>query len=281
VETVPELDLTHVRALVVDDNATNRLILQEALRSWGAQVTEAEDGMRAVARFEAAAMAGQPFDLVLIDCRMPLMDGFQVAEALRHLFPVSEAAVMMLTSDNRSGDVSRARDLGFGSYLVKPLKRSDLLRAIRITLGRPRKADEKKEVAPAATAGERPLQILLADDSEDNRLLIRNYLKNTPHRLDMVENGKLAVEQFVEGRYDLVLMDMQMPVMDGCTATRAIREWEQQQQRPATPIVALTANAMKEDVERTQAAGCTAHVTKPVKKATLLQAIVEFGNGVG
>jgi len=117
------------------------------------------------------------------------------------------------------------------------------------------------------------LRILLAEDSEDNRLLIKTYLKQTPHCLEMAENGEIAVEKFQQGEYDLVLMDMNMPVMDGYTATRTIRQWEAREGKPATPIIALTAFALKEDEQKSIAAGCDAHLTKPIKKKTLLEAL--------
>ena len=114
------------------------------------------------------------------------------------------------------------------------------------------------------------------EDAEDNRTLIEAYFKNTPHRVDDAENGKQALEMFTAGDYDLVLMDVQMPVMDGYQATRAIRAWEQEQGRAPTPIVALTAHALKEDEEESLRAGCDAHLTKPIKKATLLETIAAF-----
>ena len=117
------------------------------------------------------------------------------------------------------------------------------------------------------------LRILLAEDSEDNRLLIKTYLKQSPHCLEMAENGEIAVEKFQQGEYDLVLMDMNMPVMDGYTATRTIRQWEAREGKPATPIIALTAFALKEDEQKSLAAGCDAHLTKPIKKKTLLEAL--------
>ena len=119
------------------------------------------------------------------------------------------------------------------------------------------------------------LSILLAEDTEDNRLLLKAYLKQTPYRLDFAENGEVACGKFKVGRYDLVLMDMQMPVMDGYTATGTIREWERANHRPPTPIIALTAHALQGDAQKSLAAGCTAHLTKPIKKATLLAAILE------
>ena len=129
---------------------------------------------------------------------------------------------------------------------------------------------------------ERPLRILLADDSADNRLLIRAYIKKTSYVLTEAENGQIAVERFVDGSYDLVLMDIQMPVLDGYSAVRAIREWEREHGKTHTPILALTASALEEDVRRAKGAGCDMHVSKPVKKSTLLDAIASamenFGN---
>jgi CheY-like chemotaxis protein len=156
---------------------------------------------------------------------------------------------------------------------MKPIKRSELLEVIRSAKGRPRK--ELDVQAPSAqTSGEqRPIRILLVEDSEDNRLLIQAYLKTLPHALDIAENGEIAVLKFQNGRYDVVLMDMQMPVMDGYTATRTIRAWEQEKQRTMTPIIALTAYALKDDERKSIEAGCSAHLTKPIKKGLLLEKI--------
>jgi CheY-like chemotaxis protein len=120
---------------------------------------------------------------------------------------------------------------------------------------------------------QRALRILLAEDSEDNRLLIQSYLKKTPYQIDIAENGEIAVEKFISEKYDLVLMDMQMPVMDGYTATKAIRKWERENEVKATPIIALTAYALKEDKQKSLEAGCTAHLIKPIKKQTLIETI--------
>ena len=130
--------------------------------------------------------------------------------------------------------------------------------------------------APAYSEAMSPLSILLAEDVSDNRLLIQAYLKRTPYRLDIAENGDIAYGKFKVGRYDLVLMDMQMPVLDGYDATRAIRQWEAEHHRPPTPIIALTAYALKEDEKKSLDAGCTGHLTKPIKKPTLLAAISEY-----
>jgi CheY-like chemotaxis protein len=265
-------DLAGLRTLVVDDHPTNRLILRETLTAWGAAVTEAESGTQALAELQRAADAGSPYRILLLDCRMPDMDGFEVAERVKGMPHLKELTTIMLASDRWADDIARSYELGLGGYLVKPIRRSDLLQTISIALGRTKGlSPTPPDPSPAALANPADsLRILLVEDSPDNQLLIQSYLKPTPHRLDVAENGQIAVELFKAGRYDLVLMDMQMPVMDGYTATRAMRQWERDQRLPETPIVALTAFALKEEAAKIFEAGCTAHMTKPIKKSTLL-----------
>ena len=186
-------------------------------------------------------------------------------------------AIMMLTSDRRSDDIARCRELDIAGYLVKPVKRSALLEAITTAISRTEIVPEGEVCAvPVGPQGLQPLRILLAEDSEDNRLLIKAYLKKTPYRMDMAENGEIAVEKFISGKYDLVLMDMQMPVMDGYSATREMREWEGKEGAKASPIIALTAYATREEERKSLDAGCTAHLTKQIKKAKLLEAIQKY-----
>ncbi|GIW54746.1 MAG: hypothetical protein KatS3mg082_1150 [Nitrospiraceae bacterium] len=265
-------DLAGLRTLVVDDHPTNRLILRETLTAWGAVVTEAESGTQALAELQRAADAGSPYRILLLDCRMPDMDGFQVAERVKGMPHLKELTTIMLASDRWADDIARTYELGLGGYLVKPIRRSDLLQTISIALGRTKGlSPTPPDPPPAAPASPTDsLRILLVEDSPDNQLLIQSYLKSTPHRLDVAENGQIGVDLFKAGRYDLVLMDMQMPVMDGYTATRAMRQWERDQRLPETPIVALTAFALKEEAAKIFEAGCTAHMTKPIKKSTLL-----------
>jgi PAS domain S-box-containing protein len=273
------VQLQGLRTLVVDDNDTNRLILRELLSSWKAVVTEAETGTAALAELQRAQAAGAPYELLLLDCRMPEMDGFQVAEAIRAHTGLTGVTMMMLTSDNRKDHIQRSRDLGLAGYVVKPIRRTDLLEAVAMAVGQNRSAvsPAPAEVppTPATAEDQRVLRILLAEDSSDNRLLIQSYFKKTLHHLDIADNGAIAVAKFRARNYDLVLMDMQMPVKDGYAATRAIRQWERDHGRPPTPIIALTAHALKGDEEKTLAAGCTAHLAKPIKKAVLLQVIQE------
>ena len=272
-----EKHLVGVKTLIVDDNATNRLILTEMLVGWGASVVVAEDGHQALAELDRSRNQGTPYQLLLLDRRMPEMNGFQVVERIKQDLGITDITIMMLTSDNRSEDIARCRELGISRYLIKPVRRSELYQAI--IAARAPQIDTPPAVetltSPPIAADQRPLRILLVEDSEDNRLLIKSYLKNLSYEIDVAENGEIAVRKFTSSRYDLVLMDMQMPVMDGYAATQAIRRWEQEQGTTPTPIIALTAYALKDEVQKSFDVGCTAHVSKPVKKSTLFQTIAE------
>ena len=282
VQAVAEADIKGVKILVVDDTATNRLILREIMTTWGAQVVEAQDGATALGLLKKAEVAGEPFNLVLLDVRMPGMDGFAVARAMQHnpVLPIMQGAVvMMLSSDARGGDIARVRELGIQGYLVKPVKRAELREAVQAVLGRRLASNGKLPAAPKPedeTMEQLHLKILLADDNEDNRLLVRAYFKDTACRLDIAENGAIAVEKFKAGVYDIVLMDVEMPVMDGYSATREIRRWERDRGHAPTPIIALTAHALREHVQKSLDAGCDAHVTKPFKKTEMLNAVLTF-----
>jgi len=281
VEYDKPLDMVGMRALVVDDNETNRLILNETLSSLGAEVAEADSGPAALEITDRAIASGIPFRLVLLDCRMPEMDGFQVAVELKRRTSGPPPIVLMLSSDDLNRSLEAARALGIDVYIVKPVRRHELLRAITRALGRAGKEEIKTIVrTPVAVAASepqlKPLNILLADDSVDNRSLINAYVKGLPYHFDIAENGEIAVSKFISGKFDLVLMDMQMPVLDGYGAVRKIREWERANGLRHTPIAALTASALEEDVQNTIEAGCTSHLSKPIKKSRLLQAILDL-----
>jgi PAS domain S-box-containing protein len=276
----PPVALQGLTSLIIDDSATNRLVLREMLTGWGAVVSEAQDAGSALAEMQRAEENAAPFDLVLLDCRMPGMDGFELARRIRKDSAFGGMTVMMLTSDNRAGDIARARELGIAGYMVKPIKRDDLKNAIAASLAGTRAAPAEEADRATLEAQGPPLHILLVDDSEDNRLLVSAFLKKTPHTFDLAENGEIAVNKFLAGRYDLVLMDMQMPVMDGYAATREIRQWEKETGAAPTPIVALTAYALQDDTRKSLEAGCTAHLTKPIKKETLLKTLEEVGRAL-
>jgi CheY-like chemotaxis protein len=272
------LNLGGVRCLVVDDYPTNRLILRETLFSWGATVVEADSGEQAMEALNAALVSQESYDLLLLDCRMPGMDGFEVIERIHADARLQDLTIVMLASDRWADDIAKTYDLGLGGYLVKPIRRSDLQQTISIALGRSKRglpAATSNAAATVAPQG-RSLRILLVEDSPDNQVLIQSYLKQTNHRIDLADNGQIGVAKFQNGHYDLILMDMQMPVMDGLTATRTIRRWEQEQGLPAVQIVALTALALKEESARIFEAGCNAHMTKPLKRTTLLELLSAY-----
>lgn len=278
-EDAIEVDIKGMRILVVDDNATNRMILRETLTQWGGLVGEVESGQEAITELKTAQHRGEPYELVLLDYRMPGMDGFQVAKEAKRGSVLAGTTIMMLTSDSGGSDIARSRELGIAECLIKPIKRAELRDAINAVLGktRPKISEGKETPESVLPVAPHPLRILLVEDSVTGRFLIEAYLKDTPYRIECAENGEIAVQKFTSSKYDIVLMDMQMPVMDGYTATRTIRDWEKEKGFDPTPIIALTAHALAEDAGKSLEAGCSAHLTKPVKKAELLQAIIDHG----
>ncbi len=275
------LNLDGVRILVVDDNETNRLILREMLVRNRALVTEAADGAAALAELARARAEGRPYRLMLLDYRMPGMDGVEVARKAIDggLAQASEGGhdttILMLTSDDLNFRLARMREAGLRTYLIKPIKRAELLEKIGNLLnGTGVRQSLPEPTEPAAAPGDAlALRILLAEDAPDNRFLIQAYLKPLPYQIDVAENGRVAIEKFKASRPDLVLMDVQMPEVDGLAATRAIRQWESEHGLSPTPIIAITASALEDDVVRSLSAGCDEHVSKPVKKPVLLAAI--------
>jgi CheY-like chemotaxis protein len=268
-----QVNLQGVRTLVADDHATNRLILRETLAALGAEVTDTASGHEAIEEWRRASTSARPYQLLLLDCRMPEMDGFQVAEEIRRASPPQGLTIVMLASHHWADDIARTYDMGLGGYLIKPIRKSDLLQTISIALDRSKgiqHTTSSAPVAPTPSTEVRALRILLVEDSPDNQVLVRSYLKQTPYRLDIADHGAIALELFKNGYYDLILMDMQMPVMDGYEATQAIRAWEREHDLPPTPVIALTALALKEDGAKILEAGCNAHMTKPIKKHTIL-----------
>ncbi|HKV53039.1 MAG TPA: response regulator [Candidatus Binataceae bacterium] len=274
------LSLAGYRVLVVDDNHLNRLIALENLASCGAEVAEADSGESALRALHQAAEDGRPYRIVLLDMRMPGMDGLEVARRIRDERLPLKPLVLMLSSDDIKLQIERLKELGLDAYLIKPITRRELFEAIRRVLHDARKSANAAavETLPVrAASGETGLNILTAEDSPDNRLVIAAYLRHQSHHLDFAENGSEALDKFTTHQYDLVLMDIQMPMMDGLEATRKIRQWEMAHNRPPVPIVALTAYALEDDVKRALAAGCDLHLSKPIKKTILLDCIHRLG----
>jgi PAS domain S-box-containing protein len=263
--------------LLVDDNADCRSIVAELLRAQGAQVTEAATAAEAMAEISRDALSGSRFQVVVIDGAMPANGELEFAQQIVAGGATLPRIVMMLASNDLTSKVARLRALGVYNYIVKPVRRAELLAAIVRAREGVRAEPRGDKVAPAAPPLflDRPLKILMADDSQDNRALIRAYLKKSPYHLEEAEDGQQAIDKFMAGKFDVVLMDIQMPIVDGYEATTAMRGWERENNLPRTPIVALTASALEEAVHRSTAVGCDAHVTKPVKRSTLLEAIHE------
>jgi two-component system sensor histidine kinase/response regulator len=260
------------RVLVVDDCVTERRIIEDLLVRQGFEVVQVGNDAQAIAELRRVEAAGQTYDYVVLDCRMPRDGGFHVIESLEDIPWLRQRTLMMLTADHRPGDVSRCEEIGLGGWLVKPVKPScfmDVILHVGEGLARPDSAGGDADPTPIAR------RILVVDDSEDNRDLVRAYLKRTPHELVMAENGKVALGEFRAGGFDLVLMDMEMPVMDGYSATKAIRAMERRSDT-STPVLALTAYAFQEERERSLAAGCDEHLTKPIRKRELLDAIERY-----
>jgi len=265
--------------LIIDDNVTNRMILRRILKKWGIRCHDAENGEAGLAALEKARQTGSPFGLVLLDCRMPGMDGFEVAKRIKDDPATGSIIVLMLTSDERRLNPERYRQEGISSYLIKPVIKANLLAALLRGLSEERPDIDQKipdDAVPLSLRFEPGKRVLLADDFSHNRLVVQQYLKNTPLQMDIAENGAQAVEKFKAATYDLILMDIQMPVMDGHTATREIRKIEEKRNITQVPIIALSAYALKEEIDKSIEAGCNEHLTKPLKKAVLLEALSRY-----
>jgi PAS domain S-box-containing protein len=261
-------DLRGVRVLVVDDNATNRRVLEETLRNWGAAPTCVDSGTGALRELSEAAGQQQPFAAVLLDAMMPEMDGFEVAARIAADPAIAGVPILLLTSADGQGDAARSRQLGIAAYLVKPVKATELNLALAAAL--PSSAVPVVYAAPAvapAPGGPR-LRILLAEDNPVNHRVAIRLLEKAGHAVTLANHGREAVEALEGAEFDLILMDVQMPEMDGFEATRVIREREADTGRHM-PIVAMTAHAMKGDRERCLAAGMDDYLAKPVQRSEL------------
>ncbi len=274
------LSLADYRILVVDDNQINRLIVREMVTSCGAEVSEAVSGEEALAAIREGVNAGRPYRIVLLDMRMPGMDGLEVAQRIQREHLPIRPLILMLSSDDLKPQVARLREIGLDAYLVKPITRKELFEAIRrvIEEANLNSADRLPErhapqIQSATSAGAPEMRILVAEDSPDNRLVIAAYLRREPYQVDFAHDGREAVNKFISQHYDLVFMDIQMPEVDGLTATRTIRRWESDHGLSPTPIIALTASVLEEDVRLALASGCNLHMSKPVRKRVLLDAV--------
>jgi signal transduction histidine kinase/CheY-like chemotaxis protein/HPt (histidine-containing phosphotransfer) domain-containing protein len=272
-------DLQDLPVLIVDDNAANRRILDAITKSWGMRPTTVENGKAALGAIQTASDRESPFRLAVIDGSMPGMDGFELVERIRKNPVVSNTIIMMLTSAGQRGEGERCRKLGIGAYLLKPIRSSELQATILLVLGRGAGIASRELVTRHDSRLHlRKLRILLAEDNPVNQKVGVKMLEKMGHQATVARNGREALAALQASSYDLVFMDVQMPEMDGLTATRKIREGEKQTGRHM-PIIAMTAHAMKGDQERCLEAGMDGYLTKPVSSPQIAQAIARVLGG--
>jgi PAS domain S-box-containing protein len=265
--------LDDLKVLIVDDNATNRRILREMLINWRMTPSAVESAAAAMDTLTRAADAGNPFRLVLTDCLMPDVDGFGLAEAIKADPRFADLRLMMLTSATLPHGRRHASEAGFAAYLTKPAKQSELLDAIASAFS-PAAASTAPHGARAGAIGraERPLRVLVAEDNAANQKLVIALLEQRGHTVVVAHNGREAVQHAAASHFDVVLMDVQMPEMDGLEATVAIRLQERGSGRHV-PILAMTAHAMAGDRERCLEAGMDGYIQKPLRPSELMSAI--------
>ncbi len=273
---VPPPKLDGMPVLVVDDNATNRQILVEVLSRWKMRPEAADCGAAALAMLQRASDAGTHYPLVLLDAHMPGFDGFAVAERIKAMPALAGAAVLMLTSSGRPGDLDRCRELGIAAHLLKPVAQGEMLEAVvrALHLSLQRAGGRPPPARPVVAGSRRPLRILLAEDNLVNQRLMAGLLEKRGHAVVITADGKQALAALEGASFDLMFMDVQMPEMGGFEATARIRDRETKTGFHL-PIVATTAYAMKGDRERCLASGMDGYVSKPIQAAELFRAIDE------
>ncbi len=271
--------------LLVDDNATNLTILEKIVTSWGMEPIAVHTAAEALEVLEAWDATSNPLPTVITDVQMPETDGYMLVERIRANAAISDAVVIVLTSGSRPEDVAKCRELGIAAHITKPAKPSDLLSAL-LRRGDPSSEHEAashvdRHLTPEDAAGspiERPLRVLLVEDGIANQKLAKGMLERWGHTVEIAENGAVGVEMYQRKQFDLILMDVQMPVMDGLEATVRIREIESSRDT-RIPIIAMTAHALVGDRERCLESGMDEYVSKPIRKQLLAETIQSFFGG--
>jgi len=267
--------LKDVPVLVVDDNATNRRVLAQMLAGWHMKPVSADHAIAALDEMKRAHERGTPFALVLIDYMMPDIDGFQLAEQIKVDQDLRESTLIMLTSAGERGHAAKCVELGIAAYLMKPVRQSELFEIICSSMQKSGQGKTRSSLMTrhAIRESKRCLNVLLAEDNHVNQKLATRMLQKMGHSVTVVENGREALAAFMKNQFDVVLMDIQMPEMDGFEATAAIREREKSQDGIHVPILAMTAHAMAGDRERCLNAGMDDYVSKPIKVQELVEAM--------
>lgn len=278
----PRANLHGLRMLIVEGNSTNRAVLDHYLTSLGIKSQSAADGQTALKRLRVAAKKGEPFDLAILDLRLPGMNGLELAQTIKQDPEIGSLKLLLLTSAVQNGDAKLAQEAGVDAYLTKPISFSCLSECLAVLMGEAPKADSSRSLLTHHTLAELKMQqrlrVLVADDNHINQKVTASLLENMGHRADVVGNGKEAIEAFRIVPYDVILMDVQMPEMDGFEASRQIRALEEKKGRH-TPVIAITAYARNEDRENCIAAGMDDYVSKPIKPQELKAAIARRVTG--
>ncbi|MFN0121433.1 MAG: response regulator [Blastocatellia bacterium] len=263
--------------LIVDDNSTNRRLLVEIMTSFGMRPVTATSGEEALSMIATALSDGREFALYLLDMQMPGMDGFTLTQRIIEIPRCAKARIIILTSSGQRGDAAKCGELGIAGYLPKPLRQNDLLGVILMAMEDKRAPDAEAPLITRHTLREirRRLHVLLAEDNPVNQKLATRLLEKWGYSVTLVENGREAVRKYEQGNYDVVLMDVQMPEMDGLQATGHIRRIEQER-GTHTPIIAMTAHAMKGDREKCLSAGMDEYISKPIRHELLSQMLERF-----
>jgi two-component system sensor histidine kinase/response regulator len=269
--------------VVVDDNLTNRRILADMLWGWGMLPAPAASGSEALAHLRRGVQRDEPFSLVLTDVHMPEMDGFELVKRIQDSADLPKALILMLTSGDRGDDIGRCRKLGVSAYLTKPVRRAELRAAITLAIAS-HGSLEQRSPALLTGASDRSskkyagpgMHVLVAEDNAVNQRVARRVLEKAGHNVAIAENGRVALRMLDEQLFSLILMDVQMPEMDGLEATALIRENEKGKARHI-PIIAMTAHAMVGDRERCIQAGMDGYIAKPVAASALLDLVAEYG----
>jgi CheY-like chemotaxis protein len=280
IPVIPE-DIRGQRILIVDDHATNRLVLRELLRSWDCRFAEVQDGEEALGKLHQALAEGDPFRIALVDMQMPRMDGATLGRKVKADPALCDTQLIMLTSAGRRGDASHLKEIGFAAYLNKPVKKSHLYDCLVTVMGIPATASKERSIPMITRYGleeakKTRVRILVAEDNVVNQKVALRILHKLGYRADAVADGREAVMALETIPYDLVLMDVQMPQMDGFEATGIIRNPESGVHNHDVPVIAMTAHAMKGDRERCLEAGMNDYISKPVTALALNEILEKY-----
>jgi CheY-like chemotaxis protein/anti-sigma regulatory factor (Ser/Thr protein kinase) len=267
--------LKDVNVLVVDDNATNRRILEESLRAWGMKATSVDGGKAALDEMKKGEITGNSFALILIDYMMPEMDGFELAKKIKATPSFANSKLIMLTSAGQRGDAAKCLELGISAYLLKPINQQQLLETIcgSLQTNTDTKTSPSLLTRHSIRESKRSIKILLAEDNLINQKLAVSLIQRMGHKVSIAQNGNQALEAIEREKFDIILMDVQMPEMDGLEATQAIRARENLNGLPRIPVIAMTAYAMAGDRDRCLAAGMDGYVSKPINAQELFETI--------